>query len=170
MKRLLLTYICFAFCYSINAQTASNKVLARSTVGVAGSSEKLTVQNKTYIIQQSIGQASSIGTHESDDHIIHQGFIQPEIWSAIIDENMPLNLVVTLYPNPFVNTISLAFNEKISGDVTVDLFDLTGKKIFTKSLSANQELQIEANHLPAASYILRVEANHKQFAHHIIKK
>ena len=170
MKQFLLTCICIAFCHTINAQTASNKVLARSTVGVAGSSEKIIVHNKTYIIQQSIGQASIIGTQENDGHILRQGFIQPDVWAKIIDKNLPLNLEVILYPNPFVRTISLVFNEKISGDVTVDLFDLTGKKIFTKSLSANQELQIEASHLPAASYILKVEANHKQFAHHIIKK
>ncbi|MEE9361018.1 MAG: T9SS type A sorting domain-containing protein [Cellulophaga sp.] len=169
MKQFLMTYICIAFCYAINGQTSSNKILARSTVGVSGTSEKLTVGGKTYVIQQSIGQSSITGTHKTNKHALRQGFIQPSVWNKIITKNVPLNLEVTLYPNPFTNFISLVFNEKISGNVTVALFDLTGRKVFTEVLVANQELHIKTNHLPSASYILRVAANRKQFANHIIK-
>lgn len=169
MKLFLLTFICFAFCHTIHGQTTSNKALARSTVGVAGATEKLSVGNETYIVQQSIGQASITGTQENDGHILRQGYIQPDAWDKIIDKNVPLSLEVVLYPNPFISNISLAFNEQINSDVIVALFDLTGKKVFAKNYTANQQIDVEANHLPAANYILRVHANHKQFAHHIIK-
>ena len=170
MKLFLLTFICFACYQPSNGQTTSNTALARSTVGVAGASEKVNVGNTTYIIQQSIGQASITGTQENDGHIVRQGFIQPDAWDKIIDKNVPMSLEVVLYPNPFIHTISLAFSEKISSEIIVALFDLTGKKIFAKSFPANQQLDIDANSLRASNYILRVHANHKQFAHHIIKK
>lgn len=164
---LLLGIVCFT---TINGQTNTNTSIARSTIGVAGASEKIEVNNTTYIIQQSIGQTSVIGTHKNDTHILRQGFIQADVWDDIADDSIPLDLNVTLYPNPFASNINLAFNEQINTAITVVVFNMSGKMVMSKDFRANQIIAIEANQLTATNYIIRVTANKKQFIRHVLKK
>jgi hypothetical protein len=68
------------------AQNTAGKHLVRSTVGVSGSSTDIKIQNTNYVVQQSIGQSSVIGTFAIGDLNVRQGFIQPNVFAKIIDE------------------------------------------------------------------------------------
>jgi hypothetical protein len=148
------------------AQNSSRDYLVRATTGTSGSSDNLTANNKQYVVQQSIGQASVIGTFYDNNYTLRQGFIQPNVLAKIIDEAVPLSLEAIVYPNPFVKVSILFQNNhcKVEG-----CFDPLATGIF-KSYMATQELNVQFNELPVTGYILKVIANNKQFIKNILKK
>ena len=168
--QLLLFLIVFTIIQQGNAQNNTSQQLVRSTTGVSGSSSTVSVNNKMYIIQQSIGQTSAIGTFETNDYTLRQGFIQPNVLAKIMDTNIPLNLNAIVYPNPFTENISLSFDENIIGEVTVSLYDMLGRMLFVNNYEANKSINITLKDLSIAHYILKVSANNKQFIKKIIKK
>jgi hypothetical protein len=111
-----------------------------------------------------------IGTFNNVDYILRQGFIQPNVLSAIIDERISLDLKAIIYPNPFVESISISFSEKVSDKIEVFVFDVVGRLVFSKSYNAEQNLTIPLSNLSVADYIIKVLANNKQFVKNIIKK
>ncbi|NQW37203.1 MAG: T9SS type A sorting domain-containing protein [Flavobacteriales bacterium] len=169
-KQLLSLLIAFLFIQQVNSQNNSSEQLVRSSTGVSGSSEIISANNKTYVVQQSIGQASAIGTFNNVDYILRQGFIQPNVLAKIIDDKIPLNLEAIIYPNPFVESISISFNEKVSDKIEVFVFDVLGRLVFSKSYLADQKINVQFNNLSVADYIIKVVANNKQFVKNIIKK
>jgi len=164
---ILLFIVTFQFTI---AQSTKSDYLVRSTTGVSGSSVTTSQNNKMYIVQQSMGQASAIGTFNNSEYTIRQGFIQPNVLAKIMDTNIPLNLEATFYPNPFTESVTLAFTEKIEGDVKVAVFDMLGRLVFSNNYAAEQNLKVQFHNLSVADYILKVSANNKQFIKKIIKK
>jgi hypothetical protein len=152
------------------AQNSSRDYLVRATMGTSGSSENVTANNKQYVVQQSIGQGSVIGTFEGSVYPVRQGFIQPNLMAKIVDLVVPLNLEATVYPNPFWECVSISFTEQIIGEVEVVVFDMVGRLVFSKSYTANQVVIAQFKPLPNANYILKVTANNKQFINKILKK
>jgi hypothetical protein len=153
----------------INAQNNPKEYVVRTVTGVSGSSEVISLNNSTYFFQQSIGQAGVIGTFSDIEYVLRQGFIQPNVISKIIETDIPLNLVSNVYPNPFIENISLSFNEEIRGNVSVEVFDMLGRLIFSKNYLASQNLNVILRNLPVADYILKVTANRKQLIKKILK-
>ena len=171
MKQKLLFVSILLLCIQFTqAQNTTSDYLVRSTTGVAGSSETISANNKTYIIQQSIGQASAIGTFSTENYTVRQGFIQPDVLSKIRDIAIPLNLEAVVYPNPFVKGVTLSFSEQITDKVAVAVFDALGRLVFSKSYAAQQKVQVQFENLSVANYILKVTANNKQFIKKILKK
>ena len=144
--------------------------MVRSTTGVAGSSETISANNNSYTVQQSIGQASAIGTFSTENYTVRQGFIQPDVMSKIRDIAIPLSLEAIVYPNPFVEGVTLSFSEQITDKVAVAVFDVLGRLVFSKSYAAQQKVQVQFENLSVANYILKVTANNKQFIKKILKK
>jgi hypothetical protein len=172
IKRIpLLIALFLAFCSQfLQAQNTTSAYLVKATTAVAGSSENVELNNKDYVVQQSIGQSSVIGVFYEGDYTVRQGFIQPNVLAKIIDLGVPLNLEAVVYPNPFVEAVTISFTEQISGKVEVSVFDLLGRQVFSKSYMANQELNVQFNKLPVTAYILKVMANNKQFIKNILRK
>jgi hypothetical protein len=170
MKQQLLFAITLFFFQFSQAQNNSSEQLVRSSTGVSGSSEIITNNNKTYVVQQSIGQASAIGTFYDSDYILRQGFIQPNVLAKIRDVAIPLSLDAVIYPNPFVESVTISFSEQIIDKVEVAVFDVLGRLVFSKSYLANQKVNVQFNNLSVANYILKVTANNKQFIKKILKK
>ena len=169
-QQLLLVSALFLVCIQFTeAQNTTSAYLARATTGAAGSSENVTINNKAYIVQQSIGQASVIGTFSDENYTFRQGFIQPNVFAKIIDLAILLSLDAIIYPNPFVESVTISFSEQITDRVEVAVFDILGRLVFSKSYTANQKVNVEFNNLSVADYILKVTANKKQFIKKILK-
>lgn len=166
MKQLIL----FCFCCAFQQTILSQSNLVRSTTSASGSSETITSSGNTYIIQQSIGQSSVIGTKFNGNYIFRQGFIQPDVWSKIIDIDVPLNLEMQLYPNPFEEQISLTFNEEVNNGISIVIYNTLGAMLYDRNYPAGQQIDVNLNWLPSGAYIIRVIANKKQFITKILKK
>ncbi|MEQ6120553.1 T9SS type A sorting domain-containing protein [Reichenbachiella sp. MALMAid0571] len=166
---IIFLFFVFTFQYS-KAQNTKSEYLVRSSIGITGSSVISSKGSKTYTIQQSVGQASITGTFSTTQYTIRQGFIQPDVLSKILDKDISLELESNFYPNPFVESATLAFNETITGKVEVSVFDTFGRLVFYKDYEAEKNLKIRFQNLPEANYILKVIANEKQFVKHIRKK
>jgi hypothetical protein len=151
------------------AQGAKSNYLVRSTIGLSGASQNIIVNSKIYTIQHSTGQMSAIGTFYNSNYTIRQGFIQPNVLSKIADVLNPIALEVGFYPNPFAESASLVFTEKIIGNVEITIYNMLGSLVFSKAYKADQKVKLDFNNLSLASYILKVTANNKQYIKNIIK-
>jgi len=175
--KLILIGFFLALVQLSNAQNNSSEFLARSTIGISGSSETISSNNQTYIVQQSIGQTSVIGTFYVSEYIIRQGFIQPlsNLQMDILPSNpLPsehsgVNLSVAIYPNPFRESITLSFSEKVSGTIYVLVYDLSGRLVFSKDYLTDENVKVEFKNLSMGTYLMRVSTNNKQFIKKIIK-
>jgi len=90
--------------------------------------------------------------------------------AKIIDKSIPLSLEAIIYPNPFVESVTLSFTEQITSKVEVAVFDLLGRLVFSNNYAGEQNLKVQFNNLSVADYILKVTANNKQFIKKILKK
>lgn len=164
-------YLLFCFCCVFQQQVLSqSNLLVRSTTGASGASKEITDGNQTYVIQQSIGQKSVIGTIDNGNYILRQGFIQPDILAKIMDKNVPLNLHMKVYPNPFANQISLSFNEEIKDGIDIEVFNILGSQVFKMSYQPSQQINVKLDKLSSGQYFFKAIANHKQFLTKIIKR
>lgn len=161
--------LCF-FIVQVYGQNTSSELLLRSTIGISGSSKKIDMQNKSYVVQQSIGQSSVIGTFAIGDLTVRQGFIQPNVFAKIINKKIRMNLDVVVYPNPFLESISLLFNEEITDKVAVEIYDLLGRLVFSNNYPPSQSVNVILGNFPVANYILKIQANNKQIVEKILKK
>jgi hypothetical protein len=171
-KQLLLSILFFISITICTAQNSYGENLARSTTGIAGSSETISSGNQIYIVQQSIGQASVIGTFYGNTSVFRQGFIQPNSnRQDILPFNpLPLKLSLSIYPNPFAESVTLSFSEQVEGTIGVLVFDIAGRLVFSKNYQAEQKLKVHFDKLSMANYIIRVTANNKHFAEKLVKK
>lgn len=167
MKLFFLICFCCVFQQHVLSQSSS---IIRSTTGASGASEIVVSEDKTYVVQQSVGQPSVIGTHDNSNYIFRQGFIQPNVLAQIKEKDIPLSLELRVYPNPFETQISLAFKEAVKSKIDVTVYDVIGRQVDVSSYQPNVYVAVRLGKLPSGEYILKVVANNKQFITKIIKK
>ena len=165
----LFFLICFCCVFQQHVLSQSNLII-RSTTGASGASEIVVSGDKTYVVQQSIGQPSVIGTHNNSNYVFRQGFIQPNVLAQIKEKDIPVNLKLRVYPNPFEVQISLAFIEEVTSEIDVTVFDIIGRQVAVSSYQPNSYVDVRLGKLPSGEYILKVVANNKQFITKIIKR
>jgi len=67
------------------------------------------------------------------------------------------------YPNPFNPSTSVDFDLPASADVSVEVFDMLGRKVLatpsqTRTAGTSQAIRVDASALPSGSYVYRVVA------------
>lgn len=175
MNQKLFYFSTFFFIFIhqfIHGQNELSEHLLRATTSIAGSSENITVNNQQFVVQQSIGQSSVIGTFFYNNYSVRQGFIQPN--SLLLDTSLSAdffrsNLKGNVHPNPFDNSLTISFSKKIEGEINIDVFDLLGRLVISEKQPAKQSVLIQLKSLPSATYILKIRANKNQFIKKIIK-
>ena len=134
-KLLFVSVIFFLFINQFShSQSTSSRYLVRATTSIAGSSEKITLNNYDLIIQQSIGQSSVIGAFYQNNFSVRQGFIQPNSISTKIALNLETfqsTLESTVHPNPFKESITLSFSKIVSDKISITVFDILGRMVFS---------------------------------------
>jgi len=69
-------------------------------------------------------------------------------------------LEYNLYPNPSTGVLNLSFNSVMEENVLLEIFDVTGSKVWSEELnSGKSEYSIVTNDLSAGSYIVRITSN-----------
>ena len=133
---------------------------SRAITGVSENSQQITINKKDYFIQQSVGQASVMGTYKSNEMLIIQGFIQPYAWNTIVNKEFPLDLTSSVYPNPFFETVQANFNEIIKTSIDVQVYDVLGKQVYSTQFSASQKIEVKLADVSEA--VLHIENHCKQ--------
>ncbi len=165
-KHYVIFYSTFFLSITITAQ-----YIQRSTISMGGSS-RLLKKNKL-LIQQSIGQASVIGSFKKNGISIRQGFLQM-LTTDIKPSKSKLfinNLKATVFPNPIVNgELTILFDEEITSKISVFVFDLLGRKLITKNHKPSTTVTIDLSELASAYYMLSIHSGNKRFTTNIIKE
>jgi hypothetical protein len=81
-------------------------------------------------VSQTIGQQSVIGNYTKDGKTFGQG-LQQSLWNRYIGSNSNNSFITVVYPNSFVSTINFQFSQPIEVAISVNLFDVRGRLIFT---------------------------------------
>lgn len=153
---------------AVEAQNSDYKIL-RATTGTGGSSQVVNTNKGRYIIHQSIGQSSVIGTSQNKGFYLRQGFQQPIQTIKVVKESKLASFVASVYPNPFEKTVSVAFQEKTSTDVYISVYDVTGKRLFQNVFSPTSLVNLELSAIPSGTYFLNISSNKNQFTTKLIK-
>ncbi len=151
MKRLILTIaVAFSIC-TINAQTASPLL-----VSTAGES----FNNTSYQLDWSIGEIQT-ETYIASGQMLTQGFHQSSYFGTSIDQNPLLEFIISAFPNPTYDFISLNFdNVQNFGNVEYSITDLSGRVLQTKELKSDLE-QISFSNYAVGTYFIIVQQNSK---------
>jgi len=155
--------------FSLENNKGNSPYLLRSTLGISGASNSISVKNETFIVSQSVGQASVIGTYTKKDYTIRQGFQQPLNSSILIGQHSNKVLNATVYPNPFQHSVNIAINEKVSSEIYVQLFDIKGSKVYNKEYPESQLVIIPLTELDNGIYILKVTSKDKILIVNLVK-
>lgn len=114
----------------------------------------------------------AVSTLSTSNMTLTQGFQQPfllDIGDAIDDPEF--NWSVNAYPNPVSNKLNLRFNLDKTMDITLEIYDLTGKKLTIKKLPAIMPGGLETvdfSNYRRGIYILKV-TNEKEKVRKIYK-
>lgn len=119
MRLLLLFFLCH-----FPPSTAKNSTTKHCS---QGTNNKLS--NGMYV-SQIIGLQSVIGNYTKDCKTYCQGF-QQSLWNRYIGSNSNNSITTVVYPNPFVFNINFQLSQPIEGPISVNLFDVRGRLIFT---------------------------------------
>jgi len=144
--------------------------IIRSTTGSGGSSKTIQTNKGKYTISQSIGQLGVIGTHSKNNHAILQGYQQNRISFKVFSTAEDNTLKATVYPNPFSQSINILFDEIITDDLFINVFDITGKAVISTKVPGSKLVTLPINNITYGTYILKATEGKKHFIVNIIKQ
>jgi len=123
------------------------------------------------VVSYSIGQtvySSQIGTDGSVSQGVQQAFEISQVLS--LEEASGINLLMSVYPNPTTNTLTLQVEKYSLEQLSYSFFDLNGRLLDEKKVLENQTI-INVNGLPSSIYFLKVKSKNREIKNFkIIKK
>ena len=125
--------------------------------------------NGSYI-SQTIGQQSVIGNYTKNGVTYGQGF-QQSVWSKYIKSNAANTITTITYPNPFISTINFQFSQPIKETISVALFDIRGRLVYTEEKKAiDTILTLELPNLASSNYLVRLSTPNYTYYTQILKQ
>ncbi len=140
----------------------------KEVLGISGSSAFIYANNKSYFIQQTIGQGSVINTYQANNHQLRQGFLQP-LKAALINTGFDTEIEVLVYPNLFVETVNLDFQETLIDQITIALYHISGQLVYQQTFNPSESLTLQFPNLPIGTYVLRGQMRSQTFVAKLIK-
>ncbi len=111
-------------------------------------------------------------THTGTNGSASQGVQQPYEISIVsgLEEAKEINLMVSAYPNPTTDYLTLEVKSFNLSTLTIQLLDLNGKLLKTQKIEGTQT-SIEMNNLVPATYFLRlIEGNKEVKSFKVVKR
>lgn len=140
----------------------------KETLGISGSSAFIYANNKSYFLQQSIGQGSVINTYQGSNYELRQGFLQP-LKAALINTGFDTEIDVLVYPNLFSETVNLAFEEPLIDQIKIALYHISGQLVYQETFNPSETLTLQFLNLPIGTYVLRGQMRSQTFVAKLIK-
>jgi hypothetical protein len=177
LKKILLVSLS-VFCSMIgiaqnvngSAENYNSPFLIRSTLGSCGMSKVLETSKGTFVVSQSIGQASVIGTYTKNKYTIRQGFQQPLLLAQIIETPKENYLNANIFPNPFLHSINVQFGESVNEKLNVSIYNQFGEVLYFRIFPATQFINLPLTNFAEGNYILKITTENKQLISKIIKQ
>lgn len=120
-------------------------------------------------IKQSVGQQSVIGNSTANNLFLGQGFLQGKFTNFKSQPNISL-IETSIYPNPFFDKINFQFSNIITGLISISIYDITGKLIFSvDKQSSNNLLSIDQLHFPEGEYLVKLSADNYNYSTIILR-
>tara|TARA_R110002051_G_scaffold7136_9_gene33431 strand:+ start:441 stop:935 length:495 start_codon:yes stop_codon:yes gene_type:complete len=158
----------FITCFLLTSTTIYSQKLHHQMISSQGNKSKL---ESGYYITQTIGQQSIIGTSSSNKSMIIQGF-QQGAWAKLIEGSiLPKQQNVTVYPNPFIETVVFDFSEPVYGDMQIAIFDVSGRLVAERfQTNSGNGLRLQLNFLSNGIYLVQLRHKELKYYTKIIKK
>ena len=118
MKTRIITIVLLAIAFSLSAQQ-----LTRTVVSSGGS--YLSVGG--YTLSATVGEIA-VTTLRSENHILTQGFQQPDTIIKVGIKETGLDWSITAYPNPVSRFLSIRFDVAEPLDLNIEIMDIAGRK------------------------------------------
>jgi hypothetical protein len=131
------------------------------------------VTSNGFIINQSIGQPSLLGSYSNSSVIIQQGFQQTSFQGKNFNTSLPANsTIVVVYPNPFYDIVNLQFSTQLNEKVEVIFYDVQGRTVLHSNYLLNGALLRITNigYLPAGNYFISLKSSTLKYESIIIKQ
>lgn len=78
--------------------------------------------------------------------------------------------IINIFPNPFINNIGFTFNNVIDETITVNLYEASGKLVYTETGKfSGIYKEIETNSFAKGVYFLQITVGNKQFTRKLLK-
>jgi hypothetical protein len=162
MKQNLLLFLFLLPLISVSAQDLHHQMLSAQ-----GTSKELP---NGMFVSQTIGQQSVIGNYTKDGKTYGQGY-QQSVWSKYIKSNSAFSITTITYPNPFVSTINFQFTQPIKETISIVLFDIRGRLVFSLEKKALENiLTVDLPNLASANYLVRLSTSNYTYYTQILKQ
>lgn len=164
MKPLkIIFYLLFLFSFSLHYSQAK---VHHWMMGAQGKSSTL---SNGVTVYQSVGQQTVTNTGSAKD-FVQQGF-QQSYWKNIISKNNSKNIVTQLFPNPFVDFLTITFSSSPGKIITCEIYDLQGRLVFNEKIeNTNNQIKLNLKKLINTQFLLRILGDKLVYSHMIIKK
>lgn len=165
MFQKILLSLSYIFIFNLGFGQANKK----ETLSNQGSSHFVYANNKSYFIQESIGQSSVTFVYNAGNYSLRQGFLQP-ISPSGLQGDSDNDLDGYFYPNPFENFVHIRFNEAIFDTLEVSLFDALGRTVYYETYEPIQELNLDFGSVSSGNYVLIVKMRSKTLLAKLIRR
>ncbi|MFI1770606.1 T9SS type A sorting domain-containing protein [Thalassobellus citreus] len=165
---LKILFLCIAH---LALAQKSNFIIKSTLTCVGSSSISLKNQTKAYFIQQSIGQSGIIGLKVTNKISAQQGFLNHIKLITVNNPTVSIKETISfnIYPNPVINYLNISFEKEPVKSLQIDLFNSTGKLIFSNEYPPNKKIIIPLNNLEEAMYLLQIRRDNIKATKKIIK-
>lgn len=111
-------------------------------------------------------------THSGTNGSVAEGVQQPYEISVVtgIEEAKGINLLVSAYPNPTTDYLTLEIKDFELSNLSFQLYDLNGKILQNKKITVSQTSIAMGNLIPANYFVTVMQNNKKIRTFKIIKK
>lgn len=136
-----------------------------------GSYTTSSIDNK-YKVTQSIGQSGIIGTRKTNSIVVQQGFLTNTKKYSINNSDKDVfeeKLDLILSPNPFIDFIKIDFSRKTIQEVIVQIFDMSGRFIFSEQFQPTESIVIPMKNFAVATYLVIISSGKNNYTKKIIK-
>ena len=111
-------------------QMAISQTLGRQSIGTQGG---VFISPTGLVFSQSVGQLSVIGNTTMTTYTFQQGFQQSFV-SLFENKVDLLNFSVTIYPNPFIDSFTVALSNPLEELATISIVTLLGQRCIKHNL------------------------------------
>jgi hypothetical protein len=95
--------------------------------------------------------------HIGSDSIVHQNYTP-----LLADTKL------SIFPNPFTQTTTLQFTNTANEEFTLDVFDITGRVVFTMQKITGTQYTFNRNNLTEGIYLLKLKSSTKSYIERLV--